>query len=144
MVSKCAAFYTGTYSGTVWNVQHDKESLDVIVQCLDNSSPKKVISPLDIEYTDSDNIKITWFLSTTGKVLVEKRDSDRLYTETISSASSTWVIDHNLGSRALQIEVLDNSSPRKVITPKKIEATTLNRVTVTFNQPTAGKIIIFK
>lgn len=115
-----------------------------MVQCLDNSSPRKVISPLDIEYVDDNNIKITWFLSTSGKVLVEKRDSDRMYSEVINSASTTWIVDHNLGSRNVQVEVLDDSSPRKVITPKKIEATSLNRITITFSQATAGKVIIFK
>lgn len=66
----------------------------------------------------------------------------RLYAETFAALSSTWTVTHNLGTTDVVVQVYDASSPRRQVIPDKIEQTNTNTVTVTFNSPTGGRVLV--
>lgn len=61
----------------------------------------------------------------------------KCYTNTYSS-STTWTIQHNLGSLFPLVMVFDDGSPKYRIDPDDIEVTDSNTVTVRWNQAQAG------
>jgi hypothetical protein len=64
-----------------------------------------------------------------------------IYAETFT-ADTTVVITHSLGTVDVLVNVYDDSSPRLQIFPDDIEATDANTVTLTFNSPQAGRVVI--
>jgi len=64
--------FAGNYSGVTWTVTHSLSSTDVLVECLDNGTPRNVIWPQNIAITDANNVTITWSSSVTGRVIVMK------------------------------------------------------------------------
>jgi len=65
----------------------------------------------------------------------------RSFAQTFVAATS-WIVTHNLGTADVSVDVYDSSSPRLAIIPDAIAITDTNTVTVTFNVPQAGRIII--
>ncbi len=70
-----------------------------------------------------------------------------VYRHTQSTASDTWVIQHNLGGNGSQgvpmVEVLwDNGGQLQKLVPAGIEMTDRNTVTITFNSARTGQAII--
>ena len=56
----------------------------------------------------------------------------------VTSATSTWTLNHNLNEKHPAIEVFDSND--EVIIPQKIEATSVNQVVVTFTSPQTGTL----
>lgn len=63
-----------------------------------------------------------------------------LYTHTQSPASDTWVIDHNLGTTSVQVQVFGNDE--RVLIPDDIIINSANRVTVSLHAAITGRAII--
>lgn len=57
-------------------------------------------------------------------------------------SSNTWTITHNLNSSDVIVSIYDDSTPRQLIIPDKIELTDVNTVNVAFNTPQAGRAIV--
>lgn len=58
------------------------------------------------------------------------------------SSISSGLFTHNLGSLDVIVQVYDNSSPRRAIMPDDILLENANQVSVIFNIPQTGRIII--
>ncbi len=56
----------------------------------------------------------------------------------VTSATSTWTLNHNLNEKHPSIEVFDSND--EVIIPQKIEATSVNQVVVSFASPQTGTV----
>ena len=97
-----------------------------------------------IKFDDSTGIKIS---GTTGGdatvflagVASESEGSEgRTAKLEVTSATSTWTLNHNLNEKHPAIEVFDSND--EVIIPQKIEATSVNQVVVTFTSPQTGTL----
>ena len=64
--------FAGNYSGVTWTITHSLGSTDVLVECLDNGTPRNIIWPQNIAITDLNNVTITWSSAVTGRVIVMK------------------------------------------------------------------------
>ena len=97
-----------------------------------------------IKFDDSTGIKIS---GTTGGdavvflsgVAAESESSEgRTAKLEVTSATSTWTLNHNLNEKHPSIEVFDSND--EVIIPQKIEATSNNQVVVSFASPQTGTV----
>jgi len=73
-----------------------------------------------------------------GKVyLISKYggDSDKTYTHTQSTASSTWTVAHSLGKKP-SVSIVDSSDN---LIRGQVDYTDLNNLTITLSAPTSGK-----
>jgi len=57
-----------------------------------------------------------------------------------SSASTTWVVTHNLGQKYANVTIVDDTD--EVVLPQSVTFNTANQLTVTFNSSVAGKVIV--
>jgi|SRR5689334_718312 len=57
-------------------------------------------------------------------------------------AATTWTVSHNLGTADVTVDVYDDSTPRLSIIPDSIALTDNNTVTIGFNVPQAGRVVI--
>lgn len=73
--------------------------------------------------------------------IVSSLNLGQCYSETFGAGTSV-VITHNLGTTDLIVNVYDTSSPRLQIFPDDIEATDANTVTLSFNSPQAGRVVV--
>ena len=97
-----------------------------------------------IKFDDSTGIKIsgttggdaTIFLS--GVSSESESSEGRTAKLEVTSATSTWTLNHNLSEKHPSIEVFDSND--EVIIPQKIEATSVNQVVVTFATPQTGTV----
>ena len=70
-------------------------------------------------------------------------------TSTVTKFSALFVgitsglFTHNLGTEDVIVQVQDNQVPRRVIHPDEIKIENSNEVSVLFNSPQDGKIVIF-
>lgn len=65
----------------------------------------------------------------------------RNYAETFTPAS-TWIVNHNLGTSDVTVDVYDAGSPRMLLIPDSVSITSANVVTIGFNIPQAGRVVI--
>jgi hypothetical protein len=72
----------------------------------------------------------------------EYLDSYR-YRETITTAASSWTITHNLGEQLVSVTVMDGSD-NTMISPASISFDSTTQLTITFNQPVAGQVLVIK
>ena len=97
-----------------------------------------------IKFDDSTGIKISG--TTGGDAVVylsgvaSESDGGEGKTEKleVTSATSTWTLNHNLNEKHPSIEVFDSND--EVIIPQKIEATSVNQVVVSFASPQTGTV----
>lgn len=64
------------------------------------------------------------------------------YVHIQSSPSVAWIVDHNLGTDDVIVQVADNSAPPLQVIPTEIEYTNINRVTITFSEAEAGQAMV--
>lgn len=81
-----------------------------------------------------------------GQVMTISTNTDtgnvaRCYAETFS-ATTSWVATHSLNTTDVTVMVYDDSSPRVALIPDDISITDADNVTVSFNIPQAGRVII--
>jgi hypothetical protein len=64
--------FASSYSGSTWTVNHNLNSLDVLVLCKDNGTPANQIWPQNVEFTNVNTVTITYSSSVTGRAVVIK------------------------------------------------------------------------
>ena len=65
------------------------------------------------------------------------------YRETIATAASAWTITHNLGEQLVSVTVMDGSD-NTMISPAQVSFDSTTQLTITFNQPVAGQVLVIK
>jgi predicted nucleic acid-binding Zn-ribbon protein len=97
-----------------------------------------------IKFDESTGIKISGTTGGDATVFLSGVASDSNTTEgrtaklTVTGATSTWTLTHNLNERHPVVEVFDSND--EIIIPQKIEATSDNQIVVTFSTPQTGTV----
>lgn len=122
----------------VWNVNHGLNTTSVQVQVFDSAA--RVIIPDDVHIVDPNNVQITFNTLFAGKAVVLTGHFDGnvkptySYTHYQSSASTTWVIPHNLGYNPIVRVFIGNQE----VQPASIVHNSTNQTTITFSTPQVG------
>lgn len=125
-------------AATTWTINHNLNSSYVQVQVFDTSN--RMIIPDEIEITAINQVVVTVSAAIEGRaVLVTGHYDGNLkpaytYTHYQDSASSTWVITHNLGYNPIVRVFVGNQE----VQPASIVFDDLNQVTVTFSSAYVG------
>lgn len=114
-----------------WNVIHNLNTANVIVQCFDLDLNQ--IIPSKIEYLTMNSIKITFAYAVSGLAFV--LPAENIHTESV--ASSAWAIAHSLNYQYPLVQIEDLSNNSKFF-PLSITADDVNNMTVTFVEDTTG------
>jgi hypothetical protein len=134
--------HTQTTGSTTWTIVHNLnyEYPNVTVYDADN----KVMLPADVTSVNENTTVVTFATSESGHALVSvggisTSTADR-YLHTQTSATGSWVIDHNIGYKYVTINVYDGADEQLI--PQKITAVSVNRTQIDFATPTSGNAII--
>jgi hypothetical protein len=134
--------YTQTTGSTTWTIVHNLnyEYPNVTVYDADN----KVMLPADVTSVNENTTVVTFATSESGHALVSvggisTSTADR-YLHTQTSATGSWVINHNIGYKYVTINVYDAADEQLI--PQKITAVSVNRTQIDFATPTSGNAII--
>jgi hypothetical protein len=134
--------HTQTTGSTTWTIVHNLnyEYPNVTVYDADN----KVMLPADVTSINENTTVVTFATSESGHALVSvggisTSTADR-YLHTQTSATGSWVIDHNIGYKYVTINVYDGDDEQLI--PQKITAVSINRTQIDFATPTSGNAII--
>lgn len=136
-----AYIYHKTTAGTTWNVSHDLNTKNVIVQTfkmLSDGSLEEII-PTDIQIVNNNYISATFGSSYTGYMFILKAD----YWENQDHASTedlTWNIWHGLDDVDILYEAYDINN--KKVVPKSFEIVDSNSAKIVFSQVSPGKCLI--
>lgn len=66
----------------------------------------------------------------------------RCYSEAVGVAATVWTITHNLATTDVAVSVYNADSPALAIIPDRIEVTNANTVTIRFNVPQTGNVVV--
>jgi hypothetical protein len=135
--------FTQTTGSTTWNIVHNLGYDYPNVTVYDGSN-NKVMLPADILSIDSNTTQVTFATPEYGYALVSvggvtTATADR-FLFTATSATGSWVINHNMGYKYVNIDVYDNNDEQLI--PQKVTAVSINRTQVDFATPTSGNAII--
>jgi hypothetical protein len=100
--------------------------------------------PADVISINANTTQVTFATPEYGYALVSvggisTSTADR-YLHTQTSATGSWVIDHNIGYKYVTINVYDGADEQLI--PQKITAVSVNRTQIDFATPTAGNATI--
>ena len=139
MTREITAFtYNQATESDTWTITHGLNTTSVQVQIMD--SLNRVVIPDEIEVLTPNTVQVTLGGAATGRAVVLTGYFDGLvkptyaYTHYQSSASSTWVILHNLGYNPIVRIFIGNQE----VQPASITHDSTNQVTVTFDSPQVG------
>jgi hypothetical protein len=65
------------------------------------------------------------------------------YRSTITTAASAWTIIHNLGEQLVSVTVMDGSDDT-MISPAQVSFDSTTELTITFNEPVSGQVLVIK
>jgi hypothetical protein len=65
------------------------------------------------------------------------------YRSTITTAASAWTITHNLGEQLVSVTVMDGSD-NTMISPAQVSFDSTTELTITFNEPVSGQVLVIK
>jgi hypothetical protein len=135
--------FTQTTGSTTWNITHNLNYNYPNVTVYDGST-NKVMLPADVTSIDVNTTQVTFATPEYGYALVSvggitTATADR-FLFTATSATGSWVIDHNMGYKYVNIDVYDNNDEQLI--PQKVTAVSVNRTQVDFSLPTSGNAII--
>ena len=65
------------------------------------------------------------------------------YRETVTTATSAWTITHNLNERLVNVTVMDGSD-NTMISPTHVSFNSTTELTITFNEPVSGQVLVIK
>jgi hypothetical protein len=135
--------HTQTTSSDTWTIEHDLGYSYPNVTVYDGST-NKVMLPSDITSIDDNTTEVTFAVPEHGYALVSvggllTSTADR-FLFTTSTATGSWVIDHNLGFQYPNIDVYDQNDEQLI--PQKVTAVSINRTQIDFATPTSGNAII--
>lgn len=126
---------TGAYS---WSVNHQLNTTSVNVQVYDENA--SMVIPSSIDIIDPDNVTITFSTAAAGRAVVLTGHFDGnvkptyAYTHYQNTASTEWVITHNLGYNPIVRVFIGNQE----VQPLTITHDSTNQVTITFSTAQAG------
>ena len=134
--------HTQGTSGTTWNIVHNLNYLYPSITVYDASD--KVMIPAEITSIDANTTQLTFAVAESGHALasvggISTSTADR-YLHTQTSATGSWVIDHNIGYKYVTVNVYDGADEQLI--PQKITAVSVNRTQIDFATPTTGNAII--
>lgn len=133
-------------SATTKTVTHNFNSKNIFVSVYDNSD--QLLVPATLTTTDVNNVVVTFDTATTGRVVVGKAGhviSGSVlgsYREAVSGASS-YSITHNLDVEFPLVQSYLTSTKEQII-PSRILSTSVNAITVQFDDTFAGTIVVKK
>ena len=135
--------HTQTSTNTTWSITHNLGYNYPNVTVYDGSN-NKVMLPADVTSVDQNTTQVTFATPEYGYALVSvggvtTATADR-YLHTVSSATGSWVINHNFNYKYVNIDVYDNNDEQLI--PQKVTAVSANTVQVDFATPTSGNAII--
>lgn len=133
---------------------HNFGTRETIVQVYDNSSPPQVIWPDAIISENLNQISVLFNTPQDGRVVIHAPSgaisvgssggSSSGVTKFAASFSSTTnaLFVHGLNTLDVLVQVYDNSSPRRQLFPDEIIVVDANQVSVLFNTPQSGRVVI--
>lgn len=135
--------HTQSTTSDTWTIVHNLGYNYPNVTIYDGSN-NKVMLPSDITSIDVNTTQVTFAVPEYGYALVSvggvtTATADR-YLHTVSVATGSWVIDHNLGFQYPNIDVYDENDEQLI--PQKVTAVSINRTQIDFATPTSGNAII--
>ena len=130
-------FYTEEFTTptTTWPINHllgtvnggDGKYQWPLVQVIDSND--EMIIPGNIEFTDTDNLTITFPEPVSGRVIVGIPIESYLHTQSVSA--STWTIEHPLNTLNVMVQVIDDNN--EMVDPGNIIIVDENTVRITFS-----------
>ena len=135
--------HTQTSTSATWSITHNLGYDYPNVTVYDGSN-NKVMLPADVTSVNQNTTQVTFATPEYGYALVSvggvtTATADR-YLHTVSSATGSWVINHNFNYKYVNIDVYDNNDEQLI--PQKVTAVSANTVQVDFATPTSGNAII--
>lgn len=134
--------HTQTIGSISWTIYHNLNYNYPNVTVYD--SDNKVMLPADVTSIDANTTVVTFATYESGHALVSvggisTGTADR-FLFTATPATGSWVIDHNLGYKYVNIDVYDENDEQLI--PQKVTAVSINRTQIDFITPTSGNAII--
>ncbi len=134
--------HTQGSSSTTWNIVHNLNYLYPNITVYDGDN--KIMLPDEVTSIDLNTTQVTFAIAESGHALasvggISPNAADR-YLHTQTSATGSWVIDHNIGYKYVTVNVYDNNDEQLV--PLKISAVSANRTQIDFSLPTSGNATI--
>jgi hypothetical protein len=136
--------HSQTSAANTWSVNHNLEYSYPNVTIYDTTG--YVIQPDEIISVDNNTTRVLFTVSQAGYANVSvggisTGQADRfLFTQ--SSATGSWVINHGLNYKYVNVDIYDNND--QLMIPQVVTATDVNTLTVTFATATSGNAIISK
>ena len=135
--------HTEVSAGTTWTIIHNL-GYDYPNVTVYDGATNKVMLPSDVTSIDANTTEVTFATPEYGYALVSvggvtTASADR-YLHTVTSTTGSWVIDHNMGYKYVNIDVYDENDEQLI--PQKVTAVSVNTVQVDFATPTSGNAII--
>jgi hypothetical protein len=130
--------HTQASAASTWSITHGLNTTSVNVQVFGTDS--RVVIPDEIEVTGNNTATVTFGTGVAGRAVVISGHFDGnvkptySYTHYQSSASTTWVIVHNLGYNPIVRVFIGNQE----VQPLSITHDSTNQVTITFNTAQVG------
>jgi hypothetical protein len=135
--------HTQNNTSTTWSISHNLGYNYPNVTVYDGSN-NRIMLPADVISVNANTTEVTFATPEYGFALVSvggitTATADR-FLFTATSATGSWVIDHNLGYKYPNIDVYDNNDEQLI--PQKVKAVSVNRIQIDFSTPTSGNAII--
>jgi hypothetical protein len=127
-------------ANSTWNITHNLNTTSVNVQIYDNLN--RVILPDDIETISPTQVKVSFSASQAGRAVLVSGHFDGLqkpvyaYTHYQDNASTSWVIQHNLGYNPVVRVFIGNQE----VQPLSIVHDSSNQVTLSFSTAQVGYV----
>jgi len=130
-------------TSATWSILHNLGYNYPNVTVYDGSN-NKIMLPADVLSIDANTTEVTFATPEYGYALISvggitTATADR-FLFTATSATGSWVIDHNLGYKYVNIDVYDENDEQLI--PEKVTVVSINRTQVDFATPTSGNAII--
>jgi hypothetical protein len=138
-VPPSGSIHTQSSVASTWSVIHSRSLKEVISQYdiqNDTSLENYKAMPSDITLSNDNNLISSW--TTYNKGLGVISDSEIIWAE--STAKTSWIIDHRMGSDSVIVQFFDDDD--KMIQPSSIILSTSNRCIATFPNNQSGYAVL--
>lgn len=127
-----AGLHQQTTANTVWDVDHNLSTSNVIVQCYDDTN--YMIYPNEIEIYNSDRVKVRFDSAVRGYAYVSSVDtSGSVHTQ--GTSAYNWYVEHNLSNKENIVQCFDEDDI--MIIPNSVDFYDDNNLTISFGDPEA-------
>lgn len=134
--------YAQASASSRWEVNHNMNIATPIVQCYDENGD--VVMPSSIHAQDADTTVILWPEPVAGTAVLLSGVENGQPAPTVAFTASfedsaSWVVTHNLGYNPA-VRVYQGT---KEVQPKSIVHDSTNQLTITFENPESGTVILY-